>query len=357
MTSKFISFFQLVEACGNDGCPVCRCVREDSLRYMRSLMYEQVTDPTTRGDLRDSWGFCNWHAWMLTELPDEALGTAIISEDLLEIALTRLHRLLVRVGRGKLKRRWLSRLIRRRPRIPLLDSWRRKTVCPVCRSGRFNEESYLQTILEFVGDPEFDKAFSRSWGVCLPHLLQLIELGRHHPRLEPVLKKTEAQWRQLQEYLKGFIEKHDYRATEKFTEEEARSWRQAIEMLSGAPGLFGNELHPTRPFAVSPDRPPAADHPPAPAGAEEIEALRFEKAKLELRLKQLTDQYSEVSSRASALHYRLWQVMEDRKVVEMNLSAERASSEIWKRRVEELKEEVKRLQELLEGSEAPGRPA
>ncbi len=357
MTSKFISFFQLVEACGKDECPVCRCVREDSLRYMRSLMYEQVTDPTTRGDLQDSWGFCNWHAWMLKELSDEALGTAIIYEDLLRTALSRLRRLLLRVGRGKLKGGWLSRLIRRRPRIPLLDARRRKTVCPACRHGRFNEETYLQTILEFAGDPEFDRAFSQSSGVCLPHLLHLIELGRHHPRLELVLKKTEAQWRRLQEYLKGFIDKHDYRATEKFTEEEARSWCQAMEMLTGAPGLFGNELHLAQPVAASPDRPPAADHPPPPAGAEEIETLRFEKAKVELRLKQLTDQYSEASSRASALHYRLSQVMEDRKVLEMNLSGARASSEIWKRRVEELQEEVKRLQELLEGSEAPGRPA
>ncbi len=355
MTSKFISFFQVVEACEKDGCPVCRCVGEDTLKYLRALMYEQVTDPTTRETLHDSWGFCNWHAWMLSEFPEDALGTAVIYEDLLGIVLSRLRRLLIRVGRGKLGGGWLPRLFRRRPHIPLLAAHQQKTVCVICLSGRFHEASYIRTILDFTGDPEFDRAFDRSSGICLPHLLQLIEIGRNHPRLETVLQRTEGSWRRLQDHLRHFIDKHDYRATEKFAEEESRSWRRALEMLTGAPGLFANELHAPRVMAL-PDRLPTLDRASELAvGEQDIETLRFEKAKLELRLKQLNEQHGEISSRAAALHYRLGQILEDRKVLEMHLSAERASGEIWKRRVEELKEEVKRLQGQLESGIFPGR--
>lgn len=292
---------------------------------------------------------------MLQDLPNEGMGTAIIYEDLLGGVLSRLRRLVMKVGRKKLKARWVARLVKRRPCIPLIETYRKKTLCVICLSGRSNEASYIRTTLDFSGDPEFDRAFDRSSGICLPHLLQLIELGRNHPRLEGVLKKTEAKWQELQDLLKRFIDKHDYRATEKVTEEEARSWRQALEMLTGAPGLFGNELHPARRPPL-PDRPVTEHHLPAPsAGEQDLETLRFEKAKLELRLKQLNEQHSEISSRAAALHYRLGQILEDRQVLEMHLSAERASGEIWKRRVEELKEEVKRLQGQLESGVFPRR--
>lgn len=69
-------------------------------------------------------------------------------------------------------------------------------------------------------------------------------------------------------------------------------------------------------------------------------------------VKELTDQLSEVSSRAAALHYRLWQVLEDRKVLEMNLSGEQASTRVLERVVEELRKEVDRLRASAEARSA-----
>lgn len=352
MTTKFVGFFKLVEAGGAPGCPVCRCLRDDGASYLSALMYEQVNDPATRAALRASWGFCNWHAWILTELSSPGLGVAIIYEDLLGGVLARLRRLLVKVGRGALRSRGLFQLFGRRPRIAMLDQRRRKPRCPICESRRASEETYLRTLLDFTGDPDFDRAFDRSQGVCVPHVLRLIEIGREHPRLEPLLRKIEGKWRGLQDQLKRFIAKHDYRVTEKLSDEEARSWRQALEMLSGAPGLFGNELAPGRPEVV-PTPPSVAARPVEPT-TEDIETLRFEKAKLELRLKTLTDQYNEVSGRAAALHYRLWQVLEDRKVLELNLSGAEAGSRLLEQTVEELRRELDQLRPRTE-AQSPGR--
>jgi hypothetical protein len=62
--TKFLAYFQLVEACARPGCPVCRCLREGTVRSLGALLYEQVTDPAIRSVLDASWGFCAWRARM-----------------------------------------------------------------------------------------------------------------------------------------------------------------------------------------------------------------------------------------------------------------------------------------------------
>lgn len=351
MTSRFVGFFRLIGACAHGGCPVCRCLREDGVRYLDALLHEPVNDPGTGGALRDSWGFCNWHAWLARDILGSGPGTGIISEDLLGGALGRLRGLLVRLRRGPSSRGWLRRLLGRPPRIPFLTHWRRKAICPACRQAREAEANYLQTVLEFTGDPQFDRAFERSPGLCLPHVLRLVALGPGHARLETILERVETKWRRLQAELKGSVAKRDDRATEPFTEAEAASWTLAIELLAGAPGIFGNELHGDGSLPAKPLAEPKMSLDRLPTPASDPETLRFEKEKLELRLKELTEEFSEVSSRAAALHYRLWEVLEDRKTLEMNLSGEQASSRLWERKVEELQKEIERLREQA----SPGR--
>ncbi|MBI4589918.1 MAG: hypothetical protein HY725_13870 [Candidatus Rokubacteria bacterium] len=353
MTSKFVSFFRLIEACAHEGCPVCRCLREDAVQYLDALLYERVNDPGTRAALRASGGFCNWHAWLTRDILHSGLGTGIISEDLLGGALGRLRRQLVRVQRGPLSVGWLHRLFGRFPRLSFLTHWRRKAICPACRSAREAEASYLLAVLEFTGDPQFDRAFERSPGLCLPHVLRLVALGPSHARLETVLERVATKWQRLQAELKGFVAKHDYRTTEPFTDDEAKSWTLAIELLAGAPGIFGNELHGDGSPAAEPLIGPQVLLDRSPVSQSDPETLRFEKEKLELRVKELTDQFSEVSSRAAALHYRLWEVLEDRKALEMNLSGEQASSRLWERKVEELQKQIDRLREQASRGRGP----
>ena len=69
----------------------------------------------------------------------------------------------------------------------------------------------------------------------------------------------------------------------------------------------------------------------------------FEHAKLELRVKELTEQLGEESRRAAALHYRLAQVAEDRNTLELNLAGERAASQLAQRAIAELRAELERL--------------
>ncbi len=74
--------------------------------------YERVNDSETRARLRASWGFCNWHAWLLRDTSDSAFGFAILSEDLLRVLIRRFERSAAHEGARQLPRwrRLLARL-------------------------------------------------------------------------------------------------------------------------------------------------------------------------------------------------------------------------------------------------------
>lgn len=219
----------------------------------------------------------------------------------------------------------------------------RKAPCPACALGRQAEASYLFGMLRFIEDPQFERAFDASAGLCLPHFLRLAEGYPSHPNLEIVARRSEQKWKELQDRLRRFAAKHSYTASEGFTEEESRSWRLAAEMLAGGRGVFANELHQAPPSSgrsaaahVFPSRRPDpslgnSGHPVDP---------RFEAEKLKLRVEELRSQLFEAASEASSLHYRYWQALEKIKELERDLTAARAGARMGELLVEKLRDEV-----------------
>jgi hypothetical protein len=105
------------------------------------------------------------------------------------------------------------------------------------------ERRYLDALLALAADPRFEDAFIQGDGLCVPHLTLLVEQepgGARVAALERLVALAGGRWRRLEAALERFIAKHDYRAKTPATEEEARAWRLALEMLAGAPGVFGN---------------------------------------------------------------------------------------------------------------------
>src|SRR5437867_7121075 len=349
---KFIRFFRLVDACDRPGCPVCRCLLADARQYLASLLYEQVNDPDTRRRLHASWGFCNWHAWMLREVSDSAFGSAIMYEDLLLAAIQRFERKanqLVKNPRGLLG--WLSRLGGRARRSLLAEVHRRRTVCPGCQLIAGSEVDYVRVALQFIEDPQFDRAYGRSEGLCVPHALQALQLGAGATDAQLLVTRTLPKWAEVKRDLQGFVDKHDYRNRRPFTEAESTAYLRALEALTGARGLFANDLRAGARVVrgahrshISPARPPER-------GAEDAD---FERGKLEPRIKEQTEQLNEASGRAAALHDRLAQLAADRNALELNVSRERAANELGQRLIAELRAEVERLQTELQAARSAG---
>ncbi|HEV8306112.1 MAG TPA: DUF6062 family protein [Methylomirabilota bacterium] len=302
--SKFIAYFHLLDACGKPRCPVCRCLHETTFRALDGLLYEQVTDPATRGILDRSWGFCAWHAWMSTEVGNAGLGIAIIYQDLLGRLRDRLNGTQRELRESPVLGVW-RRLFGRRPSVGFLRARATRRRCPLCEMVGSAETGYLQTLLDHIQDPDFDRAYARSTGVCLPHLTLALARFPRHAGAVLLLGQALRRLDRLAEHLAGFIGKHDYRKHAPFTDEEAASWTNALDFVAGHPKLFGNEI----PRSLTPaptDQAPRTPGPPesnptsaesADALRERLEALAFETGRLELRLRELTRPLGDESSR------------------------------------------------------------
>lgn len=240
LPQKFIAYFHLLDAFQEEGCPVCHPLVSRSLAMLDGLLYEQVTNPITREQLRKAHGFCNWHAWMLPRILTGRSGVAIIYEDLLGDQIEQL-RALRKVLRPRSAWERLKGLFIKHELLPFLAWRRKKSPCPICHHGSFQEGRYLRTLLDFLPEPEFARDFERSFGLCLPHLALAVERERDHPHLGILLELELKKLETLKGELKEFIRKFDYRFAHEPRGEEGTSWWRAIELFVGKPGVFGNE--------------------------------------------------------------------------------------------------------------------
>ena len=241
-SSKFITYFQLLDAFKEPGCPVCTRLEQGALKALDGLMYEQVNDPFTRDRLVESHGFCNWHAWMLPSVHNSALGVALIYKHLLQETLEHLEAASREVQpRGRWQRLWERVTGSRQEPLPILAWRRRKARCSMCVFARRSEDQDLKTILEFIGEAEFAEAFSASFGLCLPHLYAAMEIGRDHPNLPALLASHDKRWQNLLRELEEFARKFDYRHADEVIGRERDSWCRALDVFVGRPGVFGHE--------------------------------------------------------------------------------------------------------------------
>ena len=233
----------IIDACAERGCPLCRCLLAESRRYLETLLHEQVTDVETRRRIRLSWGFCNWHTWMLADVAGSTFGAAIIYEDL----VTRLLRRTSDPGHGARPAGWLGSLRGRRRRATLVDVWKRRTACPACVDANAAETRYLDSLLAFADDEALRAAYALSDGLCAPHLVQAVERGEEHA--DALVTRTRQAWARVGRDLAAFVGKHDHRNRQPFTEAEAEARARALELMAGAPGVFGHVRGSTTPSA------------------------------------------------------------------------------------------------------------
>lgn len=325
--TKFIGYFQLLDAFKHEGCPVCTLLEEGAVKALDGLMYEQVNDPFTRDRLVESHGFCNWHAWMIPSVHNTALGTVLIYKSLLDETLERLEAVRREARpRGRWRRLRESLTGWREEPLPML-AWRsKKTRCYLCTFARRTERDALQTILEFMGEADFAEAFSRSSGLCLPHLYGAMGVGRDHPNLQILLAAHAKRWRDLVWELEEFARKFDYRYADEPRGRESGSWHRALEAFVGRAGVFG----PERGELPPPQEPkPEESAPVQDQSAQvaknvehaEFQSLRFENEKLRRRIEELLDQREEEQRARLTLEFQILKLTSELKTTVADLRA------------------------------------
>ena len=230
--SRHTTFFELLAAFDQPGCPLCRLARASTRLYFDALGYEQVNDIELRAELRAN-GLCQRHAWVFLEESGNRLGVAIVYRDLLQHALRGLQA--SGTGQRGLGRRLASFLAAGRPAEA--ERPRAAHSCLACRVESEAEARYRSTLVEHLGELDVRARLAASDGLCLPHLGRSLSSDGPAEDLDWLRQDTLSRLNGLVGELDEYIRKHDYRFRSESWGEERDAPRRAIERAVGRPRL------------------------------------------------------------------------------------------------------------------------
>jgi hypothetical protein len=173
-------------------------------------------------------------------MPDAALGTAIVYRALVEQACRWLDATARTIETRARRGGW--RALVGRSRQAAVGSRRRRERCPVCIDLAAAERRYLDALLAGLDDARLGPAYAASDGLCLPHLELALGRAATGPEAARLAALTREKLQALAEDLRRFVDKHDHRATPRFTEREAAAWRLALSLVAGRAEVFGPQM-------------------------------------------------------------------------------------------------------------------
>jgi hypothetical protein len=225
MADKDVLYHEVLEAFQAGGCALCRLGRRAADSYLHALIYEGVTDPGLRQQLRDARGPCHRHAWRMANRRGSVLGTAIMYRDFVN-TLTKV----LEAGEDAPRRS----LFGGRGQSDLDAGLAPTAPCPACTLEIDATHRTAKILLKHLDDAEMARTYVTAGGLCMPHFrLVLSHAGGGASRTLAQWQATA--WRNLRDELDELIRKHDHRFLhEQVTEDEADSWRRAVAAVAGA---------------------------------------------------------------------------------------------------------------------------
>jgi hypothetical protein len=205
------------------GCPLCRAARSAEDQHLDWFLRETHYSGPTLQRLMSS-RYCLRHAGRLAEGPHRQL-----SGTFQWLAQGELERL----------RRWSPR--RRRALAPGVRTAQEASGCLACAAGRTTAAAFGTEMAEALADPRYQRAYTASDGLCLPHFWQV--LGEA-PEASAVWLAADAELR-LQRLLAA-LDLYFHRLDHRFGHEpqgaEQMAWRDGVAafwMVPARPGRGG----------------------------------------------------------------------------------------------------------------------
>ncbi len=227
--------YDLLQACGQTGCPVCRVEQSAVERYLDNLFYESVNDIQLRERLRASMGFCREHAWLAVDKRlGNALGFAIIYQDVINNTLRQLDSDIT----PPVTKHW-SALLKQIPEQVsgivqrVVYALTPQKHCVVCHQRDKALHNIISSFIESLNEPEMVNALQSSNGLCLPHLKKAFESVRDLETSNLLLSIHREKLESLRSELAEFIRKNDYRFKDEGFGAEGNSWKRAVEKIIG----------------------------------------------------------------------------------------------------------------------------
>lgn len=210
-------------------CPVCSLRDRAERRYIDIAFYDQVTNVQWRGQIRAARGFCVPHTTRIIDEGRSAVGIALIADDLLKTLQEQLgtavpeapsawSRLLGGLGSGS--RALAGRLRATGP-------------CPLCAHVQEYAPVHIRSLLQDLQTAEGQRLYATSAGLCVPHLVQTLEIGEPAGGITALIERQKEVWRDLEAELQEFIRKNDYQFAGEPIGAERDAWRRAFRLLAG----------------------------------------------------------------------------------------------------------------------------
>ena len=198
---------------------------------MAAILYEEVTDPHTRGRLKQSFGFCRDHAWQAADVGGTLLGISIIYRGL----LGQIDKSLAQAAPGDQKRWWqkLGASSSAEPAAP--PGLAPADPCPACLYLAEMEDTALVALTDALpGNQRLRDGLSQpNGGLCLPHLRRALGLARNQEAFTFLQESTRSRLATLQGEMDEFIRKYDHRFRKEEWGDERDSWQRAIRWIAG----------------------------------------------------------------------------------------------------------------------------
>jgi hypothetical protein len=237
-SEKAFSHFDIIDACALPGCPLCRLSDAVVQRYLDAIVYECVNDPPTRELLTRAQGYCNEHAWRLTQASGgAALSVAFVYRGLLadiDAALADAP-----YGRRgslfKPDKDSRQRVAAGQPPRSLQP----ELACPACAQRDQMEALALRALVEALArrDAPMQAALAASAGLCLVHLRGALALAGSAPAFDFLRDDARQHLARLAAELSEYIRKNDYRFAGEPFGAEGDSWQRAVAAMVGTRGL------------------------------------------------------------------------------------------------------------------------
>ncbi|MBN2677329.1 MAG: hypothetical protein JXR32_04600 [Anaerolineaceae bacterium] len=228
------SAYDLLEACKEPGCPVCRLENRYVKSYLEHLFYESVNDPGLRKTLRLSMGFCPEHGWLAANQKlGDRLGFAIIYKDVINTTIKQLNREIKAPTRRWKKLRGIIpyKLITLMDRAAFTLS--PKVRCPVCQNQEKMLAIIISSIIEKGSLQKMLDAIGNSEGLCFPHLARVFQEVKDPTICKKLIAIHLDKLNVVHKDLAEIIRKSDYRFVDEGMGKEAGAWKRALEITTG----------------------------------------------------------------------------------------------------------------------------
>jgi hypothetical protein len=202
------------------GCAVCDHLATRASDFFAQWQYALYADEKTRDEYAAGPGLCPLHLWQL-ESVSSSVGAAVGHASFVErIASVLEHAAAMPSDRGIVE-----------SLVPKADD------CRVCRLLRAAETDYLGRLAAFVGQREGKEHYTRSHGLCLRHLAQLVAAVSKDDTAAFLLGAAARHFKKIGGDMRDYATKTEALRRELYTVDEQDVVMRALTRLAGNRGI------------------------------------------------------------------------------------------------------------------------